>query len=108
MAIAIANAVRIATHIGKPHVTDIMAMTMPENPIIDPTERSNSPAIIKRQAPTAIIANCADTMVQFNVPSAENMPESRATIRKNTKTRMAPQIDPSSGRMSNRFIAERC
>ena len=49
-----------------------------EKPIIDPTDRSNSPAIIKRQAPTAIIMNWADTIDQFITPAGENMPLSRA------------------------------
>jgi len=35
---------------GSPHFI-IMAMDMPAKPIIEPIERSNSPAIISRQAP---------------------------------------------------------
>ena len=82
---------------GQPQLTEVMAMTMPAKPIIEPTERSNSPAIINRQAPTAIITNWADTVVQVITPSGENMPVSRATARKNMKTRMVPAIAPSSG-----------
>jgi len=32
-----------------------MAAIMPAKPIIDPRERSNSPAIMSRQAPTAMM-----------------------------------------------------
>jgi hypothetical protein len=60
----------IAAHIGQPYVTESSAMTMPEKPIIEPTDRSNSPAIISRQAPTAMIMNCAETTPQFMTPSA--------------------------------------
>ena len=90
----------MAIHIGQPHCTERIAITMPAKPIIEPTERSNSPAIISRQAPTAMIANWADTTPQFIAPSAENIPVSDATSRKKTKTRTAPQMDPSSGRTS--------
>ena len=103
-----ANDVRMAIHIGNSQVTDIIAMTIPAKPIIEPTDRSNSPAIISRQAPTAMIANCAETIVQFNVPSDENMPESRATSRKKTNTRMVPHIEPSSGRIIARVNADCC
>ena len=43
-------------------VTPKIAIIMPAKPIIEPTDRSNSPAIINRQAPTAMIMNCAETM----------------------------------------------
>ncbi|MNY71331.1 hypothetical protein D3C86_2096480 [compost metagenome] len=57
-------------------------MTMPAKPIIEPTERSNSPAIIRRHAPTAMIMNCAETTPQFMMPSAANMPVPPATTAK--------------------------
>ena len=40
----------------KPHLK-IIAMQAPAKPIIDPIERSNSPAIINKPAPIAIIPN---------------------------------------------------
>ncbi|CTQ54441.1 hypothetical protein LP7551_02974 [Roseibium album] len=90
----------MANQIGKPRCTLISAMIMPEKPIMEPTERSNSPAIIKRQAPTAMMANCAETVPQLTMPSAENMPLSLAMPMKNMKTRIVPQMAPSSGRIS--------
>ena len=98
IATATRKATRIALQTGQPHWTERIAMTTPEKPIIEPTERSNSPAIIRRHAPTAMIANWAETTVQFITPWRLNMPESRAMAKKNTKTRIAPQMEPSSGR----------
>ena len=43
---------------GSPHFI-IIAMDMPAKAIIGPIERSNSPAIIKSAAPTAMIPSCA-------------------------------------------------
>jgi hypothetical protein len=45
-----------------------MAIIMPAKPIIEPTERSNSPAIISMQAPTAMIMNWAETTDQLMMP----------------------------------------
>ena len=47
----------IASHTGQPKLTDSSAIIIPEKPIIEPTDRSNSPAIIRRPAPTAIMMN---------------------------------------------------
>ena len=99
MAMARAKAVMMLSHTGQPQLTEVMAMTMPAKPIIEPTERSNSPAIINRQAPTAIMTNWAETVVQVIAPSGENMPVSRAMAKKNMKTRIVPAIAPSSGRI---------
>ena len=63
----------IANQTGQPKVTESSAIDMPAKPIMDPTERSNSPAIINIQAPTAIIVNCADTTDQFIIPAGENI-----------------------------------
>ena len=98
-AMAMAKAMLMPNHTGRPHCTETMAMTMPANPIIEPTDRSNSPEIISRHAPTAMIANWAETMPQFIAPSGLNMPVSAATNRKKTKTRIVPQMAPSSGRI---------
>ena len=53
----ITKVIRIAIQIGHSRTTPNTAIIMPAKPIIDPTERSNSPAIISKQAPTAIIMN---------------------------------------------------
>lgn len=106
MASARAKAVRMENQSGKPHCTLIRAMMMPEKPIMEPTDRSNSPAIMSRQAPTAMMANWAETVPQLITPSAENMPLSLAMPMKNMKTRMAPQMAPSSGRISALRIAD--
>jgi hypothetical protein len=79
---------------------DNRAMLIPAKPIMDPTDKSNSPAIISKHAPTAIIMNCDETIDQFNTPEGENMPESPAERKKKKKTKIVPQIPPSSGRIS--------
>ena len=89
----------IANHTGQPSVMLKIAMIIPANPIIEPTERSNSPAIINRHAPTAMIINWADTTDQFNTPAGPNIPLSKAVNMKKIKTRIVPQIPPSSGRI---------
>ena len=43
----------IDSQTGQPKWSGGMAATMPVNPIIEPMERSNSPAIMSRHAPTA-------------------------------------------------------
>mgnify|MGYP006190050101 CR=1 FL=1 len=71
-------------------IAERMAMTIPEKPIIDPMERSNSPAIIKRPAPTARMAmGMAAATLLKNVPipgdniyrmKGELPPEEAATL----------------------------
>ena len=102
MAMHRAKVSRMAIQIGQPMVTPISAMDMPAKPIIEPTDRSNSPATINMQAPTAMIMNCALTRLQFMMPCALNMPLSPAKMRKKVKTAMVPTIPPSSGRISQR------
>jgi hypothetical protein len=65
-----AKVIRIACQTGQPSVTEKIAIIMPAKPIIEPTDRSNSPAIIKRQAPTAMIMNWAETVDQLMTPCA--------------------------------------
>jgi hypothetical protein len=48
-----AIAIRMAAHRGQPYSTLSRAITMPLAPMIDPIDRSNSPAIISRQTATA-------------------------------------------------------
>ena len=87
----------MAIQIGQPISTLKIAIIVLAKPIIEPTERSNSPAIIGRQAPTSITMNWAYTNDQFSTPAALNMPESCAVSRKKAKTSTVPQIPPSSG-----------
>ncbi len=68
ISMATMKAAMIEAHMGQPRCTLKSAMTIPAKPIMDPTDRSNSPAIIRRQAPTAMMTNCADTTPQFMMP----------------------------------------
>ena len=54
---------------GKPHF-NIMAMDIPAKAIIGPMDKSNSPAIINKAAPIAIIPNCAIIAMLFFKPKA--------------------------------------
>ena len=81
---------------GKPHLS-IIAIDMPAKPIIEPIERSNSPAIISRLAPVAMIPNCAITDRLFFSPRGLNAFPSLATpIAITTKT--MTRNTPTSGR----------
>ena len=53
---------------GRPHFS-MTAIDMPANPIIDPMERSNSPAIISMHAPVAMIPSWAMMARLFLIPS---------------------------------------
>lgn len=99
IAMQIAKVKRMATHMGQPNVTPKMAIIIPAKPIMEPTDRSNSPAIINRQAPTAMIMNCAETTDQFSTPWLENIPLSAANNRKKANTAIVPMMPPSSGRI---------
>ena len=54
---------------AKPH-RNTMAMQAPANPIIEPIERSNSPAIISKPAPSAMMPSCAMTRRLLRMPRA--------------------------------------
>ena len=73
---------------------------MPAKPIIEPRERSNSPAIISRHAPMEITPRYAATCIQLAMPSGWNMPEFPAVAAKIRKTSNAPEIAANSGRLS--------
>ena len=47
-----------------------MAIQAPAKPIIEPMDKSNSPAIISKPAPIAIIPNCEITLKKFLIPNA--------------------------------------
>src|SRR5580692_9222735 len=79
---------------------------MPTKPIIEPTERSNSPPIIKSAAPVPMIINCAVTVSQLSTPSEANIPVPPAVTPKKAKTRTTPAKAPRSGRARNRRHAE--
>ncbi len=79
---------------------------MPENPIIEPTERSNSPPIINRAAPVPMIISWAATVSQLRMPSEANMPVLPAVMAKKMKTRTAPAKAPRSGRVNSRRKAD--
>ena len=108
MAMHRAKVTRIACQTGQPSVIEKIAIIMPAKPIIEPTDRSNSPAIISRQAPTAMIMNCAETMDQLRMPWELNIPLSPAKIANSTKTITVPQIPPNSGRISALRRADVC
>ena len=95
----ITKASMIASQTGQPNVTLKIAIIIPANPIMEPTERSNSPAIINRHAPTAMIINWAETTDQLSTPAGPNMPLSNAVKRKKVNTKIVPHIPPSSGRI---------
>jgi hypothetical protein len=53
--------IRIESQIGKPQIVAQMPMTMPAKPTIEPTDRSNSPAIIRSATAVPMIPTCAAT-----------------------------------------------
>ena len=100
MDIAPANAKIIDNQTGQSQYTVGTAIMIPAKPIMEPIERSNSPAIIRRQAPIAINPSWAETVLQFKIPSGANIPVPPAVRPKKTKTRTAPEMAPSSGLFS--------
>src|SRR5579864_776164 len=76
------------------------ATIMPEKPIIEPIDRSNSPAIINRHAPTEMRPRYAATCDQFITPSRLNMPELPAAIPNTRNTITVPARAANSGRFS--------
>jgi hypothetical protein len=74
------------------------ATIMPAKPIMEPMERSNSPAIIKRHAPTARMPRYAETCDQFMTPSRLNMPELPAPMANTANTSTVPEMAANSGR----------
>ena len=92
----------IEIQIGQPQAMVGMAMRMPAKPIIEPTERSNSPAIINSDTAAAKMPSWAETSRKLTMPLALKSPLLPATIAKNTTTSTAPAAAPSSGRLSRR------
>ena len=81
-------------------------MQIPAKPIIDPTDRSNSPPIINIAAAIAIIPKFADTSRKFSVPYALNIPVSPATIPKKINTNIDPPKAPNSGLFNKTLSGE--
>ena len=97
ISMAPAKANRILAQTGQLQYIVGMAIITPAKPIIEPIDKSNSPAIISKQAPMAMMPSCAETLAQFRIPSEANIPVSLAVNPKKIKTSMAPEIAPNSG-----------
>src|SRR5471030_3022798 len=91
-----------ASHTGQFQYRHGIASIMPAKPIIEPIDRSNSPATISSAAPTAMTPRNPATVPQFTMPSALNMPEPWAPNANSRKTSTAPDSAPDSGRPSRR------
>jgi hypothetical protein len=87
---------------GKPHF-NIMAMDIPAKAIIGPMDKSNSPEIINKAAPTAIIPNWAIMAILFFKPKALKAFPSDAKPRANIITIMTMK-EPISGLLIMRWI----
>ncbi len=85
---------------GSPHFI-MIAIDIPAKAIIGPIDRSNSPAIIKSAAPTAMMPNCAMIAILFFKPNALNaLPfDAKASAR---MMMIITTNDPISGRRSMR------
>ena len=63
----------VLTHQGRltwnPHFS-MTPIHIPANPIIEPIERSNSPAMMSSPAPIAMMPSCAISRVLLRIPSA--------------------------------------
>ena len=81
---------------GKPHFS-IIAIDMPAKPIIEPIDRSNSPAIISTAAPVAMIPYWAIIAMLFFRPKGLNALPSEA-IAKATMMIIITTKEPISGR----------
>ena len=55
--------------IWKPHLS-VIAIHIPAKPIMEPIDKSNSPAIINKPAPNAIIPSWAIILRLFLIPKA--------------------------------------
>jgi hypothetical protein len=63
-----AIAMRIDSQIGRPQIVTQMPIMIPAKPTIEPTDRSNSPAIIRRATAVAMIPTCDATPTKFSAP----------------------------------------
>jgi len=67
------NANRMQAQIGQPYCTAGMAMQIPAKPIIEPTERSNSPPTIGSAAPIARMPSWAAGDMKVRMPESVNI-----------------------------------
>jgi hypothetical protein len=74
---------------------------------MEPTERSNSPPIIKSAAPMARMPSWAAGDMKVRMPESVNI-RSLATIQKKSATSRTPASAPSSGRRISRVRKEVC
>jgi hypothetical protein len=108
MAMHSAKVRRIAIQTGQPSVTAEDGDHMPAKPIIEPTDRSNSPAIISMQAPTAMIMNCARDGGPVQMPlRVEHAAVAGEDAKKKTNTAMVPTM-ATQFRTDQRLAKSRC
>jgi hypothetical protein len=69
--IATAKAERIPPHSGKPSSRTVSPMTTPAKPTIEPTERSNSPAMMSSAAAVAMMPSSAESVRNVIEPCSE-------------------------------------
>ena len=69
--IATAKAERIPPQSGKPSSRTVRPMTTPANPTIEPTERSNSPAMMSSAAAVAMMPSSAESVRNVIEPCSE-------------------------------------
>ena len=75
----------------------------PEEPIMTPAERSNSPPIMSSATGTATIPYCADWSIHWlQMAKSDSQPTLRAVQANRKKTATAPQKAPMSGRATRR------
>ena len=92
---------------GRPKPPDEVDVTrtiriIPAKPTIEPTDRSNSPAIMRREIAIARMPSGAAALRMAAVVCMLTKLFSKATIAKNTQTTIRAMIAPKSGRLNNR------
>ena len=68
---ATAKAQAMPPQSGRPNIATVRPMTTPAKPIIEPTERSNSPAMISSAAAVAMMPSSADSVRKVIDPCSE-------------------------------------
>ena len=96
------RATPIAGHSGQSACRVRSMMLIPAAPMMDPTDRSNSPAIMSSATATASIPSGAAALSTAAVPSAPRKAGPAATA-KSSQTSTAPIAAPSSGRERDPF-----
>src|SRR5207247_515931 len=96
---ASAKAAAIPPQRGHLSSDESSVMVMPLAAIIDPTERSNSPAIMSSETAAARMPSSEAISRYVAAPAFVKKPDPPATSEKNTQTATAPKAAPSSGRL---------